>query len=65
MNIIVNGELAEVAAETTIARLLEQRARPTGVAIAVNGTFVPRSQYGERQLAEGDKVEIVAPMQGG
>ncbi|MBW7909527.1 MAG: sulfur carrier protein ThiS [Kiritimatiellae bacterium] len=65
MNIIVNGEPAEIATETTIARLLELRARPTGVAIAVNGTFVPRSQYGERHLAEGDKVEIVAPMQGG
>ena len=32
---------------------------------AVNGAFVPRQARAATLLAEGDKVEIVAPRQGG
>ena len=35
------------------------------VAVAINGTFVPKSLHGETCLAAGDAIEIVAPMQGG
>ena len=34
-------------------------------AVACNNEFVPRSTYGQQQLNEGDKIEIVSPMQGG
>jgi len=36
-----------------------------GVAVAVNGSVVPRSLWAETVLAEGDDVEIVKIMQGG
>ena len=32
---------------------------------AVNGCFVPRSQWAERQLAAGDRIDLVAPVVGG
>ncbi|HOB63167.1 MAG TPA: sulfur carrier protein ThiS [Candidatus Competibacteraceae bacterium] len=35
------------------------------IAVAHNEEFVPRSRYASLQLQEGDRLEIVAPMQGG
>ena len=35
------------------------------IAVAQNGTFVPKSQYDTTLINEGDAIEIVAPMQGG
>ncbi|WP_439134019.1 sulfur carrier protein ThiS [Pseudomaricurvus sp.] len=34
-------------------------------AAAINGEFVPRSQYSEVTLHEGDKLDIVKPVGGG
>ena len=36
-----------------------------GVAVALNGCVVPRSQWKDRALAEGDVIEIVGAVQGG
>jgi sulfur carrier protein len=33
--------------------------------VAVNAEFVPKSLYATRQLAEGDRLEIIAPVTGG
>jgi sulfur carrier protein len=63
--LIVNGDRVSSAA-ATLADLL--RALDYGdarVATAVNGTFVPTARRAEAQLADGDRVEIVAPRQGG
>jgi sulfur carrier protein len=35
------------------------------VATALNGEFVPVSSRNEARLTEGDRLEILAPMQGG
>ena len=35
------------------------------IAVAVNGDFVPRSQYQQYVLCENDSVDVVAPVQGG
>jgi sulfur carrier protein len=35
------------------------------VATALNGDFVPRDKRAATQIGNGDKVEIVAPRQGG
>ncbi|MFO1371625.1 MAG: sulfur carrier protein ThiS [Candidatus Competibacteraceae bacterium] len=35
------------------------------IAVAHNEEFVPRNRYASLQLQEGDRLEIVAPMQGG
>ena len=35
------------------------------IAVAVNGDFVPRSQYSEHRLRDGDQLDVLAPVQGG
>jgi len=65
--IFVNGEPRERAG-ATIAELLadlgvEDRAR--GVAVAVDGEVVPRAQWNERRVTEGERVEALSAMQGG
>jgi len=63
----VNGRRAPVAA-ATIAELLAEQAvemGQRGIAVALNGSVVPRSAWGETALSPGDSVEIVRAMQGG
>ena len=66
MEIIVNGQLRQVAEGTTVAGLLEQSG-PAGraVAVEVNLRLVPRAQHAEHRLAPGDRVEIVTLVGGG
>lgn len=65
MKIIVNGEPIETAA-SSLAELLDQLGYgDTVVATAVNGSFAPVAKRPGIALDEGDKVEILAPMQGG
>ena len=35
------------------------------IAVAINGEFVPRSTYTERELLNGDQIDIVKPVGGG
>lgn len=65
IHITINGERVEIADETTIAALLTARGQAGGVAVAINGEFVPRSAHAATTLKNGDAVDIVAPMQGG
>lgn len=63
--LLVNGEALDSDVET-LADLIghlgygEQR-----VATAVNGSFVAASARNAYQLNDGDRVEVVAPRQGG
>jgi sulfur carrier protein len=61
----LNGERVEIAARTLAELVAVQGFAETAVATAVNGAFVPRQARAATQLAQGDKVEIVAPRQGG
>lgn len=65
MRIIVNGERREVQAETLRDALAELGLADAIVATALNRDFVPATARGRTVLAEGDAIEIVAPMQGG
>lgn len=65
MRIEVNGESREVAGGTLAAALEELGHGTAQVATAVNGAFVPAAARAARPLADGDRVEILAPMQGG
>lgn len=64
MKIILNGETCDVAA-TTLDALLIERALSGRVATAVNEVFVPAPARAAHALQEGDRVEVLAPMQGG
>ena len=63
--LIVNGEPREVAAATLADALVALDYEDATVATALNGAFVPKRRRAETLLRPGDRVEIVAPRQGG
>lgn len=65
MKITVNGEPKDIGASTLQGAMAELGYADAQVATAVNETFVPSSARGGRVLADGDRLEILAPMQGG
>ena len=65
MKIIVNGEALEIGALTLAALLDDLGKGDDKVATSVNEAFVPKQQRAEHALQDGDRVEIVAPRQGG
>ena len=64
MKIVLNGEVREVAA-STLSDLLTECGFSGRVATAVNEDFVPAALRDGHTLNDGDRIEIVAPMQGG
>ncbi|WP_299668901.1 sulfur carrier protein ThiS [uncultured Ruegeria sp.] len=64
MKIVLNGETREVVA-STLSDLLAECEFSGGVATAVNEDFVPAALRGRQVLQDGDRIEVVAPMQGG
>ena len=65
MRISLNGESRQSEAKTLGALLAEYDYRSQQVATALNGSFVHRHLRDQTVLKEGDKVEIVAPIEGG
>ena len=65
MRILVNGASREVRAAALSAALEELGYGGAVVATAVNGEFVPAADRQTARLAEGDQLEVLAPMQGG
>ncbi|MEO1948514.1 sulfur carrier protein ThiS [Thioclava sp.] len=65
MQIIVNAKPHEIAAQDLAAALAELGFANPAIATALNGQFVPRANRAETRLAEGDRLEVLAPMQGG
>lgn len=64
MKIVLNGETRDVRAET-LSDLLLECGFSGRVATAVNEDFVPSSLRIGHKLTDGDRIEVVAPMQGG
>ncbi|WP_209428214.1 sulfur carrier protein ThiS [Pararhodobacter sp. SW119] len=65
MRIEVNGEAREVAGPTLADALGELGWGPARVATALNGAFVPKAARAGTALKDGDRLEVLAPMQGG
>ena len=63
----VNG-IGKTVNASTIAEILYEEgvdASAPFLAVALNGTVVPRRKWSNAQLAAGDSVEIVKPVSGG
>ncbi len=66
MSITINGAQHALESDTDIETLLKSHGYADKiVAVAVNGTFVPKDVHAQTIITQGDTVEIVAPMQGG
>ena len=65
MKITVNGNPHDIASQNLADLLIELGYGGTVVATAINQSFVPVSRRAQQNLAAGDQIEIIAPMQGG
>ena len=65
MRLVVNGEMQEVPATTLAEALQSLDLEEAKVATALNGEFVPARARAATLVKDGDRIEIVAPRQGG
>ena len=68
MEVIVNGRPREVPSEATVGDVMEMLghgAGAKGVAVAVNGEVVTKTQWGATSVNEHDRVEVLGAVQGG
>lgn len=64
--ITVNGEDHALSEELTMRQLLTQLAMPEkGIAVAVDGTVLPKSRWDITTVAQGSSIEILTAVQGG
>ncbi|HYZ27469.1 MAG TPA: sulfur carrier protein ThiS [Thermoleophilaceae bacterium] len=68
MTIWLNGAEVDVPAGVSLAEAVAASGAPAdnrGIAAAVDGEVVPRDQWAETPLADGQRVEVVQAVQGG
>lgn len=65
MRIYLNDDMHDVDAATLAAVLDSLGFGGRKIATAVNGRFVAAAARPATRLADGDRIEVVAPMQGG
>lgn len=65
MRIFVNGDQRDVESRSLALALEQLGYGGKKIATAVNGRFVAAARRPDTALADGDRIEVVAPMQGG
>lgn len=66
MKVTVNGDERGLADGTTVGALVADLAVGTkGVAVARNQEVVPRSEWDQTRLADGDRIEVLNARKGG
>ncbi|MAD41404.1 MAG: thiamine biosynthesis protein ThiS [Arcobacter sp.] len=66
IEVIVNGEKRTVSSQMNVNNLIEElKYKQKWFAFALNGTFVALDSYESTMIKNNDKVEILAPVQGG
>lgn len=61
----INGEKLNAAGKTITEYLAATNYDPNRIAVECNGDIVPKAQYGETFLKDGDSVEVVSFVGGG
>jgi sulfur carrier protein len=67
MTVRINGEQRELEDATTIADVVQSLVEQTGrgVAVALDGDVVPRSEWEATTLRDGAHIEVLRAVQGG
>ena len=66
MIVVVNGERREVRDGLTVRALLDEERMPVSqVLVEVNGEYLPLRRGEDREIVDGDRVEIILPAVGG
>ena len=61
----INGESLDIAGKTIAKYLETTNYDPKRIAIERNGDIVPKAQYSETVLNDGDSIEVVSFVGGG
>ena len=61
----INGKELNIAGKTVAQYLATTSYDPKRIAVECNGAIVPKAQYGETILKDGDSVEVVSFVGGG
>ena len=66
ISVSINGEVRQFDIPVSVATLLEQmQLSGKRIALERNGEIVPRGQFTQQMLVDGDKLEIVVAVGGG
>ena len=66
MKLTINGKEKEIHSSQTVTELVEELAiSAPNIAVALNSQVIPKSQYPQTPVKEGDKIEIVHAVGGG
>lgn len=65
MRITVNQVTYDLPSQSMVADALNLVNAKPPFAVAVNLSFVPKSQYAKHALHENDQMEVIAPVTGG
>jgi sulfur carrier protein len=64
--VTINGEDRDVRAGASVDELVaELTSAPRGIAVVVDGTVVPRSEWPSHTLTGRESVEVITAVQGG
>lgn len=66
IEITINGQSRQFEPPVNVAQLIDQLAlQGKRIAIERNGEIIPRSQFSQQILADGDQLEVVVAVGGG
>ncbi len=66
IKITINGQPQQFESAMNVSQLIEHLSlQGKRIAIERNGEIVPRSQFSEQQLNDGDQLEVVVAVGGG
>ena len=65
LNLLINQQAHRLPAGSTLQDAIDLIGLKPPFAAAVNLEFVPRGQYAQRVLVDGDRIELIAPVTGG
>lgn len=65
MRVIINGDTKTINEQSIAELLAELNYVCEKVAVAVNGEFIPRSNYNKNIIKENDIIDILSAVQGG
>jgi sulfur carrier protein len=66
MRLSINGEIKEFKEKSlTIKEILDLMQYNKGIAVALNETFILKTEYENIEVKDGDRLDILSPIQGG
>lgn len=66
MKIILNGQAKQIVVTYTVGQLVSELfPSGKGIAVAINQSVVPKSEWPTRQLSPNDQITLITATQGG